>query len=1011
VGGVLVVCTETTQAVLAKERREAESIRQRRLFEQAPGFIIIMRGPDHIVDFVNDAHRSVFNSDGWTGKTIRDAFPSIAGQGYFEVLDRVYATGETFETDAAEVVFKRTPDGPDETRFLTFIYAPLHDDEGRITGIFCEGFDVTERKRSETHTAALAALADRLRDLEDPDEIAYASAETLGRIFGVSRAGYGTIEKAAETITIERDWNADGIKSLAGVLHFRDYGSYIEDLKRGETVVVADADADPRTASNAAALKAISARSFVNMPITEQGGFVALLYLNHKDPRRWSEQDIAIVRDIADRTRTAVERRRAEAELRQNESRLRFLDALSQAAASATGADEILALTTRLLGEYLAVSVCAYADMDADEDMLTIRGDWSKSGVASIVGRYSLSSFGQRAADELHAGRPLISTDNRSEARLFIELGLHATICMPLLRNGRLTALMAIHDDAPRRWRDEELTLLREVAERSWSHIERLGAEAELRASEENFRTLSRAMPNHVWTALPDGALDWFNEQVYAYGGAPPGSLDGGGWTDMVHPDDLPVTAARWAEALRTGETYQTEFRLRRADGAYRWHIARAVPIKSAGRVTRWIGTNTDIQDQKESAEALADMNAALEARVAERTGQLMAAEEALRQSQKMEAIGHLTGGIAHDFNNLLGAIGGSFSLIQRRITDKASGADRYIAAGQEAVQRAASLTQRLLAFSRRQTLDPKPIDVNKLVGGMEDLIRRTVGPDVEVEIVGAAGLWPTRVDPSQLESSLLNLSINGRDAMAPDGGRLTIETANKWLDERAARERDLKPGQYISLCVTDTGTGMAPDVIERAFDPFFTTKPIGQGTGLGLSMVYGFVRQSGGQVRIYSELGKGTTMCLYLPRYVGEVEEEADSESQAPLANASGETVLVIDDEPTLRMLIADVLEESGYRVLQAGSGPDGLRVIQSGATIDLLITDVGLPGGMNGRQVADAARIHRPGLKILFITGYAENAAIGNGHLERGMAILTKPFEISVLSDRVREMIDGDS
>ncbi|WP_244424587.1 PAS domain-containing hybrid sensor histidine kinase/response regulator [Methylobacterium nodulans] len=403
---------------------------------------------------------------------------------------------------------------------------------------------------------------------------------------------------------------------------------------------------------------------------------------------------------------------------------------------------------------------------------------------------------------------------------------------------------------------------------------------------------------------------------------------------------------------------------------------------------------------------------ATLEQRVEERTAELQRTEEALRQAQKMEAVGQLTGGLAHDFNNLLTGISGSLELLQTRMAQgRLTDLDRYINAAQGASKRAAALTHRLLAFSRRQTLDPKPTDVNGLISGMEELIRRTVGPAIKIEVVGAAGLWPALVDPPQLENALLNLCINARDAM-PEGGRITIETANKWLDDRAARERDLPPGQYLSLCVTDTGTGMTPEVIAKAFDPFFTTKPIGQGTGLGLSMIYGFVRQSGGQVRIYSEVGQGTTMCLYLPRHYGEAEEGdvLAGLSDAPRAE-QGETVLIVDDEPSVRMLVTEVLEDLGYTAIEAADGPAGLKVLQSDVRVDLLVTDVGLPGGMNGRQVADAGREVRPGLKVLFITGYAENAAIGNGYLEPGMQVLTKPFVMEALAGRIREMIESRS
>jgi PAS domain S-box-containing protein len=305
-------------------------------------------------------------------------------------------------------------------------------------------------------------------------------------------------------------------------------------------------------------------------------------------------------------------------------------------------------------------------------------------------------------------------------------------------------------------------------------------------------------------------------------------------------------------------------------------------------------------------------------------------AEEQLRQSQKMEAMGQLTGGIAHDFNNLLTGISGSFELLKMRLAQgRLSDVERYITAGQGAASRAAALTHRLLAFARRQTLDPKPIQTNRLVTDMMELIRHTAGPAIEVETVLAAGLWPTLCDPNQLENALLNLCINARDAM-PDGGRLTIETANIWLDERDARERDMVPGQYVAICVTDTGSGMPPEVVARAFDPFFTTKPLGMGTGLGLSMIYGFTRQSGGQVCIDSEVGQGTTMRIYLPRHRGGTEGEQTSVQHTEVPRAeTGETVLVVDDEPTVRMLVTDVLKDLGYAAIEAVDGASGLRVL----------------------------------------------------------------------------------
>ena len=385
--------------------------------------------------------------------------------------------------------------------------------------------------------------------------------------------------------------------------------------------------------------------------------------------------------------------------------------------------------------------------------------------------------------------------------------------------------------------------------------------------------------------------------------------------------------------------------------------------------------------------------------------------EERLRQSQKMEAVGQLTGGLAHDFNNLLTGITGSLDLMQLRLSQgRTTELERYIVAAQGASKRAAALTQRLLAFSRRQTLSPEVTDIARLTTGMGELIARSIGSQIRFEIVALPGLWLAKVDPNQLENALLNLCINARDAM-PDGGQLTIETGNRWLDVHAARDRELDAGQYVSLTVTDTGSGMTPEVIARAFDPFFTTKPLGVGTGLGLSMVYGFARQSGGQVRIDSEIGRGTTVTIYFPRHRGIEQDDEEPVVGEPVlvkSTTSG-TVLVVDDEPTVRMLITDLLDEMGYTSMEAGDAAAAMRIIGSPRPIDLLVTDVGLPGGLNGRQLAEAARASRPELKVLFITGYAENAVINHGHLDAGMQIVTKPFAVEALGQRIKHFIES--
>lgn len=421
-------------------------------------------------------------------------------------------------------------------------------------------------------------------------------------------------------------------------------------------------------------------------------------------------------------------------------------------------------------------------------------------------------------------------------------------------------------------------------------------------------------------------------------------------------------------------------------------------------------------------AAKLRDAGAYLERQVAARTGELAQAndrlraeaierermESDLRQSQKMEAVGQLTGGIAHDFNNLLTGIVGSLDLMRSRLAKgQTNNLQRYMEAATSSANRAAALTHRLLAFARRQPLDPKSIDANLLLNGMTDLLRRTISEAIELRVVNADDLWLTLCDPHQLENAILNLAINARDAM-PNGGTLTIDTLNHVDSEGIGSAMDGPGIDFVCVRVTDTGTGMPPDVIARAFDPFFTTKPMGQGTGLGLSMIYGFARQSKGHARIASEVGKGTSVSLFLPRYDGQILDAAPAVSQVAEACAgTGEMVLVVEDEAVVRDMIVEILADQGYRTLQAEDGLRGLDVLNSSEHIDLLITDVGLPG-LNGRQMADQARLSRPGLPVLLMTGYAENLASAAGMLDRGMTMITKPFTMDVVAERVRKLLE---
>ncbi len=788
VGGVLVVCTETTKNVLAKQRLAAETARQRRLFEQAPGFIVILHGPEHRFEFANESYCRLLGRRDLLGRTVREALPDLEGQGFFELLDQVYATGERFVAYQRVIRLRNTPDAKAEERFLDFIYEPMRDEAGCVTGIFVEGHDVTERRRAE----------DALQDLN------------------------GQLERRVEERTRERD-------------------------------------------------------------------------------RLWrNSQDLLAVIDVQGRFHA------------------------------------VSPIVTKILGwapdELVGSSVFELVHPEHRLSTETALAHAARNELAAHENRYRHKDGGYR----------WISWVAAQEGGLIYATGRHVT--------SEKEAAIALERSQAR---------LRTVFETSYQYQGLLALDGTLLdANATSLAAIGAQLADVVDKPFWD--TPWFT--------ATPG---------MPEKVRAAVLAAARGEEFREEISVNLPAGLRSYDFSVR-------PIRDRhGAVIAIVPEAADTTERRQT-------------------------EQALRQAQKMEAVGQLTGGVAHDFNNLLTAIMGSLELLQTRMAQgRFKELDRYITAAQGASRRAAALTNRLLAFSRQQTLEPRAVDANQLIGGTEELVRRTVGPAIAVEVAAAARLWTTMVDPNQLESALLNLCINARDAM-PEGGRLTIATGNCTLDTAAAGQRELPPGQYISLSVSDTGTGMAPEVIARAFDPFFTTKPVGQGTGLGLSMIYGFARQSGGQVRISSKPGRGTTMRLYLPRYVGTANAaDVPAEAAAAPRAGQGETVLIVDDEPTVRMLVAEVLEDLGYVAVAAADGAAGLAVLRSDARVDLLITDLGLPGGMNGRQVADAGRLLRPGLRVLFITGYADSAAIGYGHLEAGMHVLNKPFAMEALAGRIKDLI----
>lgn len=652
----------------------------------------------------------------------------------------------------------------------------------------------------------------------------------------------------------------------------------------------------------------------------------------------------------------------------------------------------------------------------------------------------------------------------------------------------------------------------------------RVQAEAAVRASELELREFARSMPNHVWATTPEGRLDWCNDRLIHYCGLTLQKQIDRRWQNFVHADDAALSALRWSQALCSGQPYEVEHRLRRADGSYFWHLSRAQPIRDAqGSITRWVGTDTDIEEQKRTTRALAHLNETLEQQVAQRTAErdrmwrlsidlmtvvdlqgvvlsvnpawttllgwthdellghsffeffhpddhaatrlqmtrlaqgltisrfenrqrcrngsyclvmwtavaegglvhavgrdvtaeraaalaLKSSEAALQQVQRMESIGQLTGGVAHDFNNLLQVISGNLQLLERAV----AGQERpqaYVQRAMGGVSRAAKLASQLLSFSSRQALEPESVNLGGFVSGLEELLRRTLGERIAVQTVVADGLWNALVDPARVEDALLNLAINARDAM--DGsGRLTLAAGNALLDEAYARqEPGVVAGQYVLLSVTDTGSGMTPEVLLKAFEPFFSTKAPGKGTGLGLSMVYGFVKQSGGHIKVLSAPGHGTTVKLYLPRCLS-IEASA---LPLPQQNGTGEecteTILMAEDDDGVRAIVVELLEELGYRVLQAHDAASALAIIDSGVAIDLLFTDVVMPGTLRSPELARLARERQPHMAVLFTSGYAQDAIVHGGRLDPGLDLLGKPYTVDALASKIRHVLAHQS
>ncbi len=745
--GVIAIVIEITDKVRIERELEAERKSLKLMFEQAPGFIAMLSGPEHRFTMVNEAYRTLVAGRDVVGRAVAEALPEVVEQGFVGLLDRVYASGEPYIGRGALVNLQHGPDGVLAERYLDFIYQPIVAGDGATTGVFIQGHDVTDQHETEKAIRAEsrkldvlnrsgAALAAEL----DVDKIVQIATDACTEIVDAEFGAffYNVVNEKGESYMLY---------ALSGVprAHFdkfpmpRNTAVFEPTFKGAGVVRSEDILKDPRYGKNdpyyGMPKGHLPVRSYLAVPVTSRSGeVIGGLFFGHGEPARFAAEHEELLVGIAGQAATAIDNAR-----------------LYQAAE-------------------------------------------------------------------------------------------------------------------------------REVAER------------------------------------------------------------------------------------------------RRAE------------------------------------EALQVLNNTLEQRVRDEVSARSKVEEQLRQVQKMEAVGQLTGGIAHDLNNMLAVIMGGLSLLQRKLARGETDVERFVDGAMDGAQRAATLTQRLLAFSRQQPLSPEPLIINKLVAGMSELLDRTLGEHVKVETVLAAGLWQVKADPAQLENAILNLAVNARDAM-PGGGRLTIETQNAFVDDAYAHQYAIEAGQYVLIAVADTGAGMAPEVIAKAFDPFFTTNGAGRGTGLGLSQVYGFVRQSGGHVKIYSELGVGTSVKIYLPRLYREAAATEQAKRLATIHRGlRSEIILVVEDEERVRALSVEALRELGYGVVEAAGPAQALRMLDEGQQVTLLFTDVVMPD-MSGRQLADRARGKRPNLKVLYTTGYTRNAIVHNGMLDPGTNLLTKPFSIEELAAKVRKILDEEA
>jgi PAS domain S-box-containing protein len=924
--------------------------------------IVLFWGPAYIA-FYNDAY----------APAIGDKHPRALGRPAAEswtelwddlepMLSQVLTTGKTvFAKDRPFDIERR---GYSEKVFFDISYSAVRDEAGGVGGVLCIVRETTEKMLAERRLAFRSELWDLLRASTDPREGITASAAMLGRHLEASCAGYADVDPEGAAADVKWDWCSPGFASVAGVRRLDDFGAGLADeLRAGRTAVIFDASAHPLTRGASVAYALIRTRAFIGAPVVRDGVLAGVMFVLNERSRRWTDGDVLLVKEVAERTFASAERARAESRLRESEARFRNL----------ADSAPVMVWITEVDG------FCSY-----------LSRSWYE-----FTGQTPETGLGFGWLDAIHPD------DAARAASVAVEANARHE---PMTLEYRLRVAdgqyrWVIDASAPR-FRPDGAYLgyvgsIMDITERK-------RAEADLAVSEQRFRAAVDAVQGILWTNDASGQMKGEQPGWAALTGQSYEEYQGFGWSNAVHPDDARPTIEAWKAAVAGCRTFIFEHRVRRHDGEWRRYSVRAVPalVGEEGCVREWVGVHTDVTEQRAAESALLDLSMTLEERVQAAAAERASALGQLHEMQKLDMIGQMTSAVAHDFNNLLTPIVGGLDMVLAKFEGDAR-SQRLIAGAQQAAERATTLISRLLAFARRQHLEPRAVDLAGLVAGIEELISRSVGPAIQLQLDLAPDLSAVRVDANQLELAILNLAVNARDSMS-GGGVVTI-CVDQVDGKSSDRPAHLAAGAYGRVRVLDTGCGMDRETLKRAVEPFYSTKDVGKGTGLGLAMVHGLAAQSSGALALESEPGRGTTATLWLP-LAGETDAGGLKECDERVVATRRLTILLVDDDELVRTGTFDMLTDLGHKVHAAASGAEALEVLSRESGVDALVTDYLMPS-MTGAELAAKARAIRPSLPILLITGYADLAY----DIGLGLPRLAKPFRQSHLASAIAGVIEN--